>query len=113
MSATLFRLLDKVGRRRRFGGTGFLFLSSLLPLERACPILILIFIELGFPPTYWRFAGGSCVLFSVTSNAIAVLNVVEKLPLKFAGNQLPVDGYVRSGRLRPTGRDAGVHGQGA
>jgi hypothetical protein len=91
VSATFLFLLDQCGRGR--GGSARLFLLGLLlPFEGACPILVLVLIELRFPPVYGLFTGGACMVLGVASHAIAVLNVVKELALKFACDQLTVNG---------------------
>jgi hypothetical protein len=105
VSATLLRLLNESGGWGHFGGALFLFLGFLLPLECACPVLVLVFIEFGFPPAYWLFTGGPRVVFGVTSNAVAVFDVIKQLPLEFTGNQFAVDsgrkvGTLKAGRQR-------------
>jgi CHASE3 domain sensor protein len=90
--AALLGLLDESRGGGYFGSALFLFLSFLLPLECACPILVFIFIKLGFPPAYWLFAGGSCMVFGMASHAVAVFDIVKQLTLEFAGNQLAIHG---------------------
>jgi hypothetical protein len=105
VSATFLFLLDQCGRGR--GGSASLFLLGLLlPFEGACPILVLILIELRFPPAYWLFTGGACMVFGVASHAIAVFNVVKELALKFACDQLAINGSGKVGSLE-AGRERG------
>jgi hypothetical protein len=103
MSAALLRLLDEGRRESHFGSAALFFLGFLLPLECAYPVFIFVLIKFGFPPAYWLFAGGSCMVFGVASDAITMLDVVEKLPLKFAGDQLAVNCGSKIGTFK-TGR---------
>jgi hypothetical protein len=77
MHAALLGLLDESGGGGHFGSALFLFLGFLLPLKRACPILVFISVELFFPPAYWLFTGGSRVIFGMASNTIAMFDIIE------------------------------------
>ena len=78
------------GGMRRVFGYGFLFSGLLLPLEDASPILRFLFIKLIFPLFFGCDAVFADMAALVASGAVATLEVVIKLTLRFGGNLLAI-----------------------
>ncbi len=105
VSATFLLLLDECW----WGGgrsASLFLLGLLLPFESPGPILVFILIEFGFPPACRLFTGGTGMVLGVASHAIAVLNVIKELALKFACYQLAVHSGGQIGSLE-AGRERG------
>jgi hypothetical protein len=83
-------------------GQGFL-----LPLEGAGPVFILFLVEFCLPFADRLFAGRAGVILLVTSNTIAVTDVVKELTLEFTATFFPSTVAVKSGRFRPEGKEEG------